>query len=39
MAGDKVLDMPSEYSSADSVIDLQAVTSLLAKNNLLVDQG
>jgi len=36
---DELLDMPSEYSSADSVIDLEATASLLAKNNLLIDQG
>ena len=37
--GRELLDMPAEYSSADSVIDLEATVSLLAKNNLLIDQG
>jgi len=38
-SGSEPADLPSELSSADAVIDVQAIASLLAKNNLLVDQG
>jgi len=36
---DKPPEMPSEFSSADSVMDLEATRSLLADSNLLIDQG
>jgi UDP-glucose 4-epimerase len=36
--GEQVIDMPAEYSSADTVIDLDATTALLEKHNLLIGQ-
>ena len=35
---EELIDMPGEYSSADSVVDLEATTELLKKHNLLVEQ-
>jgi len=38
IGGDRLLDMAAEYSSADTVIDLDATAALLKKNNLLIGQ-